>query len=493
MSSPRRSVSFWFFLIFALLLLVGWFFLRPRIETTLSKAATQAASKRFPGIERVDFRGLTAIPQGYVRSSEERKQLKEFLLKDIRTDGWAKNLDPVLFAEVDAVEIRPLENGVAASGTPGETEEKTAAAPEEAETPAAQTGEHATPGEAPAPAPALPQGFVGMTRIGHNVTLWGRVGNASFKEELLKAGRLAYPADTFSVVDRIRLGEVSDGGSIAEWPAFDEKQAGTLHIADANGVWKELDPQSPTALIIKSMPGLEEVIDPATVDFNTASLRALLKRGATQDGQESTPAKAEKGAISLINAGGKQIVLAGEVPSEAVAQSIRDAVSSRLPAGLELRSDIIVDSTLAPAGELEATLKALPTADSLAQDGFIATAALGETWREALVQAVYFATGEGGYSRDLGRALFQVRRLLAIHPEIKFEVAGHTDDTGNEERNRALSLKRAQTVADYLVKNGIDSGKIKVIGLGSSKPKASNDTKKGRTANRRVEVRISNR
>ncbi len=480
---PRRSVPFWFCLAFVIFLLIGWFFLRPCVESKLSKAATQATSERFPGIERVDFRGLTAIPKGYVHSAKEREALKTFLLNDIRTDGLAKNLDPVLFAKVDSVEIRPIADNSAtavADSTLGAAEEE----PPVAQAKTADAGE--------SQAPALPPGFVGMTRIGNNVTLWGRVGSVNFKEELLKAGRLAYPAETFSIVDRIRLGGVTDGKAITEWPTFADGQVGTLCIAGADGTWKELNPQSPTPLLIESMPELKDTIDPAAMDFNIASLRALLTRKATQGEQSGTPVKTEKGAVSLINAGGSELVLAGEVPSEAAAQSIKDAVSSRLPEGVKLRSDLIVDPALAPASALETTLQALPATDQLAQKGFVATAALGETWRETLVQAVYFATGEGGYSRDLGRALFQIRRLLAINPKAQFEIAGHTDDTGNEERNRTLSLKRANTVKKYLVKHGVDSGKIKVTGLGSSKPKASNNTKKGRAANRRVEVLISN-
>ncbi len=79
-------------------------------------------------------------------------------------------------------------------------------------------------------------------------------------------------------------------------------------------------------------------------------------------------------------------------------------------------------------------------------------------------------------------------KFLKEHSNIRITVAGHTDIIGTEEYNQKLSERRAKAVADYLIRNGIDPKRINVIGYGSKKPIAPNDTEEGRAKNRRVEI-----
>lgn len=67
-------------------------------------------------------------------------------------------------------------------------------------------------------------------------------------------------------------------------------------------------------------------------------------------------------------------------------------------------------------------------------------------------------------------------------------VVGHTDSSGDAVYNDQLSLKRAQSVADYLVATGANEDAIRVIGRGSREPIASNETLEGRMENRRVDI-----
>jgi outer membrane protein OmpA-like peptidoglycan-associated protein len=78
--------------------------------------------------------------------------------------------------------------------------------------------------------------------------------------------------------------------------------------------------------------------------------------------------------------------------------------------------------------------------------------------------------------------------LLREIPVAKLEVQGHTDSTGNEDKNVDLSQKRANTVVDYFVRKGIEVNRLRAIGYGSARPIADNKTKVGRNANRRVEL-----
>ena len=80
------------------------------------------------------------------------------------------------------------------------------------------------------------------------------------------------------------------------------------------------------------------------------------------------------------------------------------------------------------------------------------------------------------------------------YPGHKVSVEGHTDSTGSEKYNQALSEKRAEAVKKYLLDNAAtEADKIKTAGFGESKPIADNKTAKGRFENRRVEILIFSR
>jgi len=79
---------------------------------------------------------------------------------------------------------------------------------------------------------------------------------------------------------------------------------------------------------------------------------------------------------------------------------------------------------------------------------------------------------------------------LNKYSDLKVEIGGHTDRSGNESKNKILSKKRAKFVYDYLIRNGVASSQITYKGFGSSRPAFSNKYKSGRKANRRIEVKI---
>jgi outer membrane protein OmpA-like peptidoglycan-associated protein len=76
------------------------------------------------------------------------------------------------------------------------------------------------------------------------------------------------------------------------------------------------------------------------------------------------------------------------------------------------------------------------------------------------------------------------------YPDNRINVEGHTDSTGSDAHNQMLSENRAASVADYLIDQGVSSGKVVVYGFGEARPKASNETAEGRQLNRRVEIHI---
>jgi outer membrane protein OmpA-like peptidoglycan-associated protein len=88
--------------------------------------------------------------------------------------------------------------------------------------------------------------------------------------------------------------------------------------------------------------------------------------------------------------------------------------------------------------------------------------------------------------------LLAVLEVLNAHPEVKLvQIEGHTDNTGGAKRNRELSKNRAESVRAWLVKKGIEPGRLAATGFGPDRPIDSNDTDLGRRNNRRVEFQIA--
>jgi len=69
-------------------------------------------------------------------------------------------------------------------------------------------------------------------------------------------------------------------------------------------------------------------------------------------------------------------------------------------------------------------------------------------------------------------------------------IVGHTDNSGDFNHNMELSFRRAESVAEYLIANGVDASKIRTIGRGPEEPIASNETREGRMQNRRVDATV---
>ncbi|HEV2855986.1 MAG TPA: OmpA family protein [Thermoanaerobaculia bacterium] len=84
--------------------------------------------------------------------------------------------------------------------------------------------------------------------------------------------------------------------------------------------------------------------------------------------------------------------------------------------------------------------------------------------------------------------LDRIAALLKAKPDWKLTIEGHTDSTATAEHNLQLSKRRAEAVKAYLQTAGIDGARLKAVGLGATKPVASNDTGTGRAQNRRVEL-----
>ncbi len=101
---------------------------------------------------------------------------------------------------------------------------------------------------------------------------------------------------------------------------------------------------------------------------------------------------------------------------------------------------------------------------------------------------VLFAVDSAGLEPGARDTLDQVAAVLNDHPKTAVIIQGHTDSTGSEQHNQALSNRRALSVRDYLELRGVKPSRMSAFGFGESIPHADNDTERGRRLNRRVDI-----
>lgn len=104
------------------------------------------------------------------------------------------------------------------------------------------------------------------------------------------------------------------------------------------------------------------------------------------------------------------------------------------------------------------------------------------------LSGVLFEAGGNELSSAAQGRLDTVAQALAAYPDRNIVVEGHTDATGSDATNQALSQQRADAVRQYLERRGVPADRMRSVGRGESAPVSSNDTAEGRATNRRVEV-----
>jgi outer membrane protein OmpA-like peptidoglycan-associated protein len=104
-----------------------------------------------------------------------------------------------------------------------------------------------------------------------------------------------------------------------------------------------------------------------------------------------------------------------------------------------------------------------------------------------------FAFGSANVRPDQVATIEKVIAILQRYPQSHIEIVGYTDSMGAPEYNKMLSSKRAESVADIFVKQGIPATAIQTRGEGADKPVADNRTAAGRSQNRRVEIYVQDK
>lgn len=114
-----------------------------------------------------------------------------------------------------------------------------------------------------------------------------------------------------------------------------------------------------------------------------------------------------------------------------------------------------------------------------------------EIGSKTILKNIFFDVGKADLKASSLSEIGKIEELLIANAKLKVQINGHTDNSGNIAANKALSLKRASAVVDYLVSHGISASRLSAKGFGSERPIVSNDDEEsGREINRRTEIEI---
>ena len=177
------------------------------------------------------------------------------------------------------------------------------------------------------------------------------------------------------------------------------------------------------------------------------------------------------GALSRLSTGtlvvsDREVKLSGDALYDAAGAQIRAGLGKDFPQGWQFKAEISVKPAAAP---VDATVCQQLFSDLLAKG------------------KIRFDSGRATIDPDSAGLLDRLIETALRCPTANIEIAGHTDTAGEDASNQSLSEKRAQAVADYLVKAGLPAGRFTAIGYGSTQPVADNDTDEGKAQNRRIE------
>ncbi|AXI02176.1 OmpA family protein [Aquirhabdus parva] len=105
--------------------------------------------------------------------------------------------------------------------------------------------------------------------------------------------------------------------------------------------------------------------------------------------------------------------------------------------------------------------------------------------------AITFATARSDINPSFSGTLSQLAQTLSSYNQQTITVRGYTDNVGNASYNQQLSQERANSVANYLIRQGVAASRVQAVGYGMNNPVADNSTEAGRSQNRRVEISVN--
>ncbi len=126
-------------------------------------------------------------------------------------------------------------------------------------------------------------------------------------------------------------------------------------------------------------------------------------------------------------------------------------------------------------------------------DSMTKTITIEKETRIIILKGVYFETAKAVIKAESFPVLNENVEMLNMYPDIKVRIEGHCDSRGADEYNQKLSEKRAESVKQYFIKNGIMEDRLTAVGMGELRPVTSNNSVENMARNRRIELHIIER
>ena len=206
---------------------------------------------------------------------------------------------------------------------------------------------------------------------------------------------------------------------------------------------------------------------------------------AIADAQRQRQAAEAQSMRAQIEAAQQQAQMTQQQLQQAQQQSASEAEKARQEAAA---AQAELEKTRQQLAERDAEAKQLRMEQDLAR-----IAATKSETRGIVVTlpGIFFDPGKSQLKPGAKKMLQRIAAQLKGDESIRVSVEGHTDNTGNSEKNMEISEKRAEAVREYLVSQGMADDRIMATGKGESEPVATNKTPAGRQQNRRVELIIT--
>src|SRR5262245_1426196 len=230
------------------------------------------------------------------------------------------------------------------------------------------------------------------------------------------------------------------------------------------------------ALVVLAIPLLRNCQQDARRTVDTVGDAASTATQATSDAAKAAARGAGDAARATTQAAGDAArattQAAGDAAAGATAAAKGALKSFELPNGVKME--------VPEGGFMASMIASLSGKDAPSGGGY-------------RLDGVSFETGSATLKPESTKQLEQLALLLKAYPKATLNIVGHTDNTGDDAANKALSAQRASAVEKQLQSLGVADARITSAGSGAEKPIASNDTEEGRAQNRRVEVVVVQR
>jgi outer membrane protein OmpA-like peptidoglycan-associated protein len=316
--------------------------------------------------------------------------------------------------------------------------------------------------------------YVGATGAEGSLKLFGILPTAADRDAAINVATKAFP--TYQVdgaAIQLDPSRVLPQGKIPIFPSPPADAKPFVCLSAYDGTHKLYPAEIFNSEIARDFPAITFAKDEIAAALNDFRLRLTAAGTLPHD----------EPCLALLT-DGKTLTLSGEIADPAAKEAIVAAVKAANP-GFELSDQLAVTALVAAVPKLQPTLDSVPKLTPATPAA--ATATPGQPWRTGVVQSIHFPAGNDR-SKDVERAIEQMRQVLAALPAAKFEVVGHTDDTGTAAANTKLSLERAERFVAQTTAAGLPAAAITARGAGPAEPIEPNKTAAGKALNRRVDV-----